>query len=77
MDRKNYFNHINKDGKSPGDTLFDAGYQWATYGENIAKGYSTEESAIQGWLNSPGHCRNIMNPSFKEMGIGTSGPYWT
>ena len=77
MDKKNYFDHTNKDGKSPGDRLYDVGYQWSAYGENIGKGYTSEEEAITGWLNSPGHCRNIMREELEEMGVGTSGPYWT
>ena len=45
------------------------GYVWSWYGENIAAGYGTLESVMIGWLNSPGHCANIMNPNFKEVGM--------
>ena len=37
-------------------------------GENIAAGYSTVLSVIEGWLKSPGHCANIMSPYFREIG---------
>ena len=53
------------------------GYNWRTYGENIAKGYANEKDVIEGWINSEGHCRNIMNPNFQEIGIGKEGEYWT
>jgi len=45
------------------------GYVWSRYGENIAAGYGTLASVMTGWLNSPGHCANIMNPNFKEVGM--------
>ena len=45
------------------------GYVWSRYGENIAAGYGTVESTMIAWLDSPGHCANIMNPDFKEVGM--------
>ena len=62
------------------------GYSWRTYGENIAIGYPTVASVIQGWLGSEEHCRNLMDPAFAEIGAGYAiGPfggnpaarYWT
>ena len=47
------------------------------YGENIAKGHPTEKAVIEGWLNSEGHCKNIMSPMFKEMGAARVSTYWT
>lgn len=77
MDKNNFFSHTGSDGKEAGNRIFNAGYNWETWGENIAYGYVTEEEAITGWMNSEGHCKNIMNPNFKEMGVATSGIYWT
>jgi uncharacterized protein YkwD len=77
MFQKNYFSHTGANGSSPGERIVAAGYNWKTYGENIAKGYASEEAVIAGWLASEGHCKNIMNPSFKEMGAGREGSYWT
>jgi uncharacterized protein YkwD len=37
-------------------------------GENIASGQRTVEDAVASWLDSPGHCANIMNPAFTDMG---------
>jgi uncharacterized protein YkwD len=48
-----------------------------TVGENVAKGYDTAASLVQGWLNSPGHRENIMNPSFRRTGIGIAGNFAT
>ncbi len=77
MRDNNYFSHTGLNGSTPGDRIRNAGYNWRTYGENIANGYPNEQAVINGWLNSPGHCRNIMNGSFKEMGMGREGSYWT
>ena len=76
MFNNDFFEHTGSDKSSPGDRIKRRGYAWSTYGENIAKGYKSEEAVIQGWLNSDGHCKNIMNPSFKEMGIAKVGSYW-
>lgn len=58
------------DGSGPGDRLDDAGYEWSTWGENVAGGYSTPEDVMDGWMNSSGHRANILNPDFKKIGIG-------
>lgn len=77
MNAKKKFSHTGINNSDPGKRIATEGYQWSTYGENIAVGYPTEEAVIQGWLESEGHCRNIMNPDVTEMGIATSGAYWT
>ena len=77
MYRKKYFSHIEDDGSTANTRIEKVGYIWMTYGENIAFGYATEEAVVEGWLKSPGHCKNIMNKAFKEVGIGRVGDYWT
>ncbi len=78
MDAKNYFAHTNKEGKSPRDRIRAAGYQDLTYGENIYMNtFADAEFAVEAWKVSPGHCLNMMNPAFKEMGIGNYNSYWT
>ncbi len=60
------------------------GYKSQASGENVAGGYSTTADVMKGWLESPGHCRNIMSPDFTEVGMAyvkKSGTqytyYWT
>ncbi len=77
MNTNNYFSHTGLDNSSPGDRITKAGYIWSSYGENIALGYPDEQSVMNAWLQSEGHCMNIMDPSFKEMGAGGDGDYWT
>lgn len=72
-----YFNHTSLNGSTAGDRITAAGYIWKAYGENIAKGYSTEQALMDGWLSSEGHCKNIMSALFKEMGVARVGTYWT
>ncbi|MGT2528104.1 CAP domain-containing protein [Streptomyces nojiriensis] len=71
--------HTGSDGSDPGTRITRAGYAWSSYGENVAYGYSTPEKVMEGWMNSPGHRANILNCSFKEIGIGLAQPnsYWT
>lgn len=71
--------HTGSGGSSPGDRITGAGYNWSTYGENVAAGYATPESVMAGWMSSPGHKGNILNCAFKEIGVGLAQPgnYWT
>lgn len=81
MAARDYFDHNSPDGKDPGDRITAAGYQWTTYGENIARGQQTAAQVMDGWMNSPGHRANILNCAFKEIGVGvhdaSGGPWWT
>lgn len=67
----------------PGDAfatrISAAGYSWQAAGENIATGYPTPRSVVEAWMASADHCRNIMDPSFRNVGTGVSphpvGPF--
>lgn len=58
------------DGSSSQDRIEDGGYKWSRWGENVAAGQSTPEDVMNGWMKSPGHRSNLLNPNFTEMGIG-------
>ncbi|WP_328429641.1 sigma-70 family RNA polymerase sigma factor [Streptomyces sp. NBC_00443] len=81
MDARDFFDHTNPDGADPGQRVTAAGYTWSTYGENIAQGQQTPEAVMESWMNSPGHRANILNCSFKDIGVGihkaSGGPWWT
>ena len=77
MFKKKFLDHKGSNGSTPGTRLNKRGYNWSTCGENIARGYSTEQAVIEDWIKSPTHCRNIMNPNFKEMGVSKVDKYWT
>jgi uncharacterized protein YkwD len=79
-----FFDHVNPDGETPFVRMEHAGYEYRAAGENIAAGQSTPQEVVEGWLQSPGHCANIMSPDFTQIGVGyVSAPegalphYWT
>ena len=83
MAQHDYFEHRDLNGQSPADRVRAVGYREKVVGENIAYGPKSVEEVVQGWLDSPGHCENIMDPRFAEMGIayaagqsGRHGLYW-
>jgi uncharacterized protein YkwD len=49
-----------------------AGYVWRSAGENIATGFATPRAVVHAWMGSTGHCENILNPSFRNVGTGVS-----
>lgn len=77
MNDNAFFSHTGNDGSSPSDRVTRVDYPWRTVGENIARGYDTEAKVVEAWINSPGHCRNIMNGDFEEMGVAEHNLYWT
>ncbi len=84
MANGNFFDHRDRDGRTPGDRAELAGYSGMQIGENIAAGLDAADKVVAGWLASPGHCANLMNPAFSELGAGyavdpksDAGIYWT
>lgn len=78
MAKNKYFSHTSPTYGSPFEMMKKFGINYSYAGENIAMGYTTPESVMEGWMNSPGHKKNILNPNFKEIGIGytADGSYW-
>ncbi len=81
---KNYFSHTSQDGRSFSQRITGAGYAWRTAGENIAAGQTSVAQVMTGWINSPGHCANLMNRNFTEVGVAcvrndasSYRTYWT
>jgi uncharacterized protein YkwD len=78
------FAHAGADGSTPGQRVERAGYRAARVGENIAAGPTSAAEVVEGWLASPGHCANLMDARFTEMGLAyavdsrsAAGIYWT
>jgi uncharacterized protein YkwD len=65
-----YFDHKNPAGEEPWDRMQRAGYSWSRAGENIAGGATTAEDVVDQWMDSDGHCANIMSPDFVHIGVG-------
>lgn len=70
MAKKRFFEHRGKDGSQPKDRVRRTGYLSRLTGENIAYGPLSAEEVVAGWLDSPGHCANIMDSRFQDLGIG-------
>jgi hypothetical protein len=79
MADNNYFDHVSLDGRTFADRIRVEDYPGSPGGENIAYGYPTPEAVMNGWMNSEGHCKNIMRSSFDDIGTGKSDSenYWT
>ena len=81
MAQRNFFSHTGSDGSSSGGRARRYGYNSSYVGENIAKGYQSAQAVFNGWMNSDGHRKNILNGRYRDCGIGyvVSGngtPFW-
>jgi uncharacterized protein YkwD len=83
MAERSFFSHTGSDGSLVSERAKRSGYAWRSVGENIAAGQMQAETAMLGWLKSPSHCANLMQPSYTEMGLAfavnpqsESGVYW-
>jgi uncharacterized protein YkwD len=85
MAKTNFFAHVGSDGSDTGDRLMNEGYDPMLWGENIAVGYDNAAQVMNAWLDSPGHCANIMDASYEDAGVGigkgkfkgNTATYWT
>ncbi len=81
MSRHNYFSHVSLDGRTSEQRVVAAGYGYQGFrsyqvGENIAEGQQSITEVNDGWFKSEGHCKNLMNPGFKEIGVAQYNAYW-
>lgn len=84
MSGQNYFAHDDLTGGGPSDRAKNAGYTTGWVGENIGGGYASPFEVTLGWMESSGHCANILDAKFVDVGIGVAstassayGVYWT
>lgn len=83
MTRHSLFEHQGSDGSTPAQRVAATGYRWRAVAENIAAGARDAKTVVQGWIDSPGHCANLMSAQYSEMGIAyavdpksDAGIYW-
>lgn len=69
MARHHHLSHTVK-GKDLDYRIEKSGYDYRNLGENIARSKGPFPHVIHMWMKSPGHRKNILNPLFKEMGVG-------
>lgn len=70
MSNLNYLNHTSPTYGTPAQMLQRFGIGYRRLGENIAGGYPTPEAVMRGWMSSPGHRANILQPAFTDIGVG-------
>lgn len=69
MFAKHYFAHVSPDGLQPWTWADKRGYDYRAIGENLAVGYPTAASVVDGWMHSPAHRANVLNQAFEEVGV--------
>jgi uncharacterized protein YkwD len=84
MGDNNFFSHTGSNGSAFSTRITQAGYSWTAAAENIGAGYTTPAAAVNGWMASSGHCKNIMSATYVHLGVGyyyapnsTYKHYWT
>jgi uncharacterized protein YkwD len=85
MASHDFFDHASSDGTGPGERVRAAGYDWVDLGEIIACGYMGDPHwVVDGWMESPEHRQDILNPEYEEYGVGyvfaagtTCEHFWT
>ncbi|WP_329167077.1 CAP domain-containing protein (plasmid) [Streptomyces sp. NBC_01717] len=77
-----FYSHTCPEGREPRHRAAAAGWPHPVVGENIACGQRSPVEVVRGWMDSPAHRANILNPTFTHVGIGyavggLAGGYWT
>ena len=70
MAARDYWSHYTPDGNPPWIWVTNQGYAYQKLGQNLATGFSDEQSTINGWMASPEHRANMLDSAFKDVGFG-------
>jgi len=68
--------HRGSDGSNVSARVSRAGFDWTAVAENIAWNQRSVEAVVNAWINSEGHCKNLMNERYRFMGFGETDFYW-
>ena len=69
MARNSFLAHTGSDGSNPGDRVTRTAYHWESVAENVASGQTSADDIAATWLESPGHCENLMDAKYADTGI--------
>lgn len=72
-----FMGHGGSDGSTVGKRVTRAGYEWSLVAENVAWGFTSAEEVVAAWMDSPGHCLNIMLEGVTELGGAEQDTFWT
>jgi uncharacterized protein YkwD len=67
-----FFGHGGVPASSPSLRISAAGFRWGAYGEAISTGYWTPRRVVQAWLSSAEHCRILLSPQYRYIGVGVN-----
>lgn len=70
MKSKNYWSHISPDGTQPWNFIEQANYSYHKAAENLAFGFGSSNETVTGWMNSPSHRANLLDPELHDVGFG-------
>lgn len=76
MDKYNFFDHYDIEGKNIGERLEQVGYNWIVAGENLGEGQTTFDEVLRDWMKSYTHCVMVMNPKVEEMAVARVNRFW-
>lgn len=76
MNARGVLEHTGSDGSTVATRVSDAGYSWSRVGENLASGQRDVTEVVTAWLESDGHCRNVLGSQYRDLGVGRAGKYW-
>lgn len=69
MFTNDYWAHVSPSGTTPWDFIKNAGYNYLYAGENLARGYTSADSVVDAWMNSPEHRANMLSPHYEDVGF--------
>lgn len=72
MAKLGYWSHISPEGIAPWHFIDDSGYEYEIAGENLARGFKTSSGVVTGWMKSPSHRDNLLDPNYQDVGIATA-----
>lgn len=70
MAKQNYWSHVSPEGEQPWQFIENAGYNYATAGENLAYGFGSSSAVLNAWMHSAEHRANILNAKYQDVGFG-------
>jgi uncharacterized protein YkwD len=76
MAERRYFNHVSPEGEGMADRLRRADVPYRAAAENIAQGQRDPDEVVADWMDSRGHRVNLLNPSYRRLGVGLANYYW-
>lgn len=76
MAQHDFFSHTGSDGAGVGERVRRAGYDWAAVAENLARRQRSVGEVVTDWQQSEGHCRNLYDPAYREVGAALVDGHW-